>query len=209
MSTSTIGWAEGTPSNASAVQPRDFRSLLTNLAQAIRGSLYWPGPGGDSLASIGVLRPGGSAAFYGVQSLASGPTLDHVGRAYLCSDTTRLLTLESAQVFFAGSPRLWEMATAYAGQNYTWVLARGAQTGCSAAAQSKNISFGVVFNGVPEVYTSVSEVSYIHGVSTITTGGFTSQYSYIPITFGVSSEAGSDFTLYWESWGTVSFGGQG
>ena len=202
---STIAWNESVPSGTSVVEPTIARSVWSSLAVGLSEVVYWPGSGGGSVASAGEVRPGRSLAFYGPQSASSNPTLDHVSRAYLASDTSRLFVYGSGQTFLAGSPRVWEHNLRYTSPNYTWVVQRSATTGLDGTLTTKAISFPTPYTGAPEVFTSSSATSYIHGVSNITSGGFISEYSYIP----VAAEAGSNFTLYWYSVGTMPFGGQG
>lgn len=102
---STVSWVESVPSGTSRVGdfPAFARSVWTAITTGLATSLYWDASGGASSASAGGLRPGGSRAFFGPASASSVPS-QGTGRAFLCSDTSRLFMYDSVATWLGGTP---------------------------------------------------------------------------------------------------------
>ena len=190
-------WTETIPSDASIVghEPPHLRSVWTSIGLGLGTNLFWPESGGGSQASLGDLRPGGSRAFYDTASnSSSADTTRYLARAFLASDTSRLFVYESDRTLLAGTPYLIEHGTA-AGRG-VWVETRGTEVVPSGSVAT--INFGIVYDATPTtVFTTFSQRSFSHFVSTLTAGGFVSSFSFT----GPGSQ--STVTIFWTSTGTI------
>lgn len=198
---SLINWVETVPSDGSAVgnAPTELASHWTAIGTWLGASLYWPGSGGASQASAGELKLGQSLAFYGPQS-ASSNTIGwyHTGRGFLDSVTSRLYAYDSTGTYLVGTPFLVSHASGTV-PGHAWVVQSGSTLVPSTGTPKQVIvPFPSAYSGVAFVMTTLSSQSFVCGtVSSVTTGGFTSIFSYL------GPDPQSAFTLYWTSIGTV------
>lgn len=198
----SILWNENLPSDASAVglATRDLPTLWRNLALGLATSFYWPGSGNASETSIGELKAGKVRAFFEAQSASSNSNSDKLlARAFFASDTSRLFVYESNGTYLAGTPFYVEhLSNPVAG---AWIVQTGNEEVAAAGAPvTHNTSFTSTYASEPYVIQTLSHRTMIGGISVITTGGFTSVFSY----FGPGAQ--SLFTIRWSAVGTM--GGQ-
>jgi len=196
-----IAWNESEPSDSSAANlgATEFRSLKSTLATALGVSLYWPGSGGASAASAGILKPGAVRALYGTQSQVSASA---DGALMVTSDTTRLYAVNSASTPYLGSGSLVEDATSPA-LNSRWVMAQG------SAINTEHTLYGVVYGATPTVILSLK--SFNASLGTVGTVQLTS-YDSSGFTADVYRMNNSNLTygdntwrVQWISLGTVGF----
>jgi hypothetical protein len=195
-------WTESVPSGTSNVGdfPSYAKSIWTEISTGMAVEHFFPGSGGGSDASAGELKPGASRAYFAAQSLASLPS-QGTGRAFLASDTSRLLLFTSTRTVLGGTPFFDEVGTS-PGEGY-WARAAGSYT-TTASSGSTTVSYSVgggFFSATPSVYQTSSNASVLlsrTGLSAIT---FQSHWSAFAAT------GGSAFTVYWESLGTATSAG--
>lgn len=201
----TLLWQEALPSDASAVglDTPTIKSHWTAIADWLAVTRYWPVSGGGSQASIGELKQGMSLAFFGAKS-ASSNTIGwyHTARAFADSATSRLYVYESTGTYLGATPFAVFNTTSGA-PAVSGPVARSGTTLVSSAGTPTTITvpFSQVFDNPPFVMCTLSALSYVGGsASTVTTGGFTSQFSY----YGPG--AMSNFTLTYTAFGVDSTG---
>lgn len=206
----TIGWNENEPSDSSGANTgaSEIRSLKSNLAGGLSGAIYWPGSGGASAASAGQPVPGAWRAFYGAQSLVSAYA---DGAMYVTSDTSRLFGIGSSGTMFIGGAQVVE-GPAPGAQNARWVMAAGVSANGSAFSYGSVMSTTtgaavlspLTYNGLPVVtfslFTSALTVA-VGYVQTLGTGSALVQAVYN----GGGAPPASSFSVYWQSFGTVTF----
>jgi len=192
-----ISWNETIPSITSKVGdfPRYAQSVWTAISNAFAGSnsLYWDGSGGFSANSRGELAAGASRPFFDVQSNSSAPNSQMTARAFLASDTTRLLAYESAATYLVGTPSLVEMATD--GGAGAWYSYSSQSNLGSVTSSTFTFTFPTVYGAVPQMLYSVGNNCAV-STSVLTTGGFV---SLVSVTGGASG-----IVLTWRSLGTIS-----
>lgn len=207
MSYAPIQWIEGVPSGTSAVGlfPPFAQSVWSSIATGMSTELFWPGVGGGSNLSAGVLKPGGSRFFMGTRSQSSNSALgDIVGRGFLCSDQSILLAYDSTGTYLAGSPFCIEYSattTALGGS----VLTNGYNvqfsgftvlpSGSSSSPYVVNFPKPFTNGGYSIYFTSSSgstgQGNYAAVLSSQTPGGFVATVSILP-----NSNSGG--TLMWQ-----------
>lgn len=195
---SAISWVETVPSATSLVgiEPRHLQSVWTAVATGLATNLYWPGSGGGSDASIGRLKPGASRTYVDVISNSSVVNSQATGRVFFATDSTRAVLYDSAGTYLFGTPYLAEMHTPSA---FPWVRQTGQTVVASAGTPtSKSVSFADAYGAAPTVWQTFSNTNYLMAISTVTTGGFTSTFSWM----GGGSQ--SLFTIEYWSLGTMS-----
>lgn len=198
--TTTIGWTETLPSDASAVglAPPEIRSIWSSIAQGLGlngGPLYWPGTGGGSEASAGQLQPGGLRAYHDTHSASSNAgTLDVIGRVFVASDRSRAYLYESAATRLLGSRFLIEYTSSSKSLGDVWVTQRGET---AFALGTTTVTFATPFRAAPFVGGSCSQASTTLQFTPISATQFRSDVSTLGGTI-------SDSTLYWWAIGRVS-----
>ncbi len=204
MSTTTIGWNEALPSDASVVgrDPPTRRSGWTAVSAGLRPALYWPPV--DSSDSMGQLRPGNYRAYVGTASQSSNAsTADSHARAFIATDSRRLFglyasiaALGSSATLLAGTGRCLLSATTPASGG-VWVERSGSIMHPLATSGTSSQVFTYPYSAMPTVMLTPSATQLVVSLSTVTTGGFTSRFSWFN---GVSA---STFTVHWRSLGTL------
>ena len=208
---SLVSWVENIPSGTSTVGsfPPFARSVWTAIAAGMATELFWPGTGGSSASSAGVLQPGGSRVFLGPQSQSSNSaTGDIVGRGMLWSDTSRLVAYDSTGTHLIGTPYLVERI-AGAGSSlstigvYHVTLADVivVASGVSLVTVTKTFVNPFLDSESPQLFTALSSGStgqgdYRVSVSACTPGGFSAQVSLNP-----NSNSGA--TIFWYATGVM------
>jgi len=191
----TIGWDEDAPADGDAASSGDdaIRSMKTNIAGGLSTSMYWPGTGGGSAASAGIMKPGAARTFYAAESAVSAA---QDGQLMYASDTSRLWYVGSTGPVYLGGQYGIEAATnPKAGAR--WHLDSG------ASYNGGNIPFNVTYGAAPRVTASLCTTASVGALSVIT--GVTTTGFHV----GAYDErnalyAASAFTVYWTSLGTVA-----
>jgi hypothetical protein len=114
---------------------------------------YWPGAGGGSDASIGDLAPGGSRAYFDVQSQSSAPGSQQTARLFLASDASRLFAYDSTGTYLVGTAFGGEHATD-AGSGY-WARQTGSFVS-TAASGTTDVIFPVSFLSLPNIVQTIT-----------------------------------------------------
>ena len=193
-------WTEAVPSGTSAVGqfPTYGRLTFAGISGAMAVEHYWNGTGGGSDDSAGDLRPGGSRAFFDVQSNSSAPNSQMTGRLFLASDTTRLLVYDSTGTYLAGTP-FCDFQGSAATSNY-WLKQSGSYSVSSATASGSTlVVFPTPYQSAPQVWTSPSEYVMLVACSSTSTN-FTSAWSIF------ASTSDTTTTVTWEALGLASSG---
>jgi len=144
-----ITWDESAPEDGGLLsQGADvIRDLKAQIALGVSESMYWPGSGGGSAASAGVMKPGTFRAGYGVRSALSLGA--DTGRMYFESGSREgyLLqpSVDSLQVLSGYAIEHPQSCVSTA----RWVVSHGT----ASAGEAK--SFGVTYNGIPRVTVSL------------------------------------------------------
>lgn len=187
-------WSEAIPSSTSVVGqfPVYARSVFAAITAGMAVEHYWNASGGGSDASTGDLLPGASRAFVDVQS-ASSLTTQGVGRAFLASDTSRLLLYDSTGTYLGGTPFLMEHTTS-AGTSY-WARFTGSYT-TDQTSGVQSITFPIPFQNVPVVFQSMSTNIWV-----VAAAASRSAFSSF---FSIVAAGGTTLTVTWEALGTLS-----
>lgn len=218
MSQSPINWVEGIPSGTSAVGtfPGFAQSTWTAMAQGMSTELFWPGVGGGSSLSAGVLQPGGSRVFVGTQSQSSNSAVgDILGRGMYWSDRSELVVYDSAGTHLGGSPFAVHYGTSPSIVTQLSSLSRAVYTqftgtvvlGSGVTTTTINVSFPTQFvgSGLPlgfyPIYITASSNSSGQGnyqvtVTSQTSSGFTATASLLSVS-GTTSLSGA--TIMWQA----------
>jgi len=192
-------WSEAVPSGSSAVGqfPNYARSVWAAISTGMAVEHLWNASGGGSEASAGDLRPGGSRAFFDVQSQSSAPGSQQTGRLFFASDASRLFVYDSTGTYLAATAFFEEHAT-NAGSGY-WLRQSG-QTTISTGTGTLSITFPVPYLVTPLVYfTDYCDAGVRAGTlvgASVTPTGFTSSWS--------QTRGPSNASLVWESLGTAA-----
>jgi len=197
-------WLEALPSDGSLVGngARDIRSNMSTLALGLGEWLQYPGSGGGSDTSAGYFKEGAARVFFAAGSASSNSanaTLQQ--RAFLEDNTNdhRLLLYESDTTRCMGGEKVLEHSLT--SNNRQWVtvsdftvidstvvngtLSRNFETWRASSPPVQVMIFG----DTPIVNVTSSDTRYFVALSAVTTGGFTSDGSYVGTT--------SDVTLHW------------
>lgn len=197
---SNISWVETVPSGTSRIGdfPTFAKSTFTAVTTGINTSLYWDASGGASAASAGGLKPGGSRAFFAAASASSVPS-QGTGRAFLCSDSSRLYVYDSAGTYLGGTSGYIEYQSGPpAGKD---ILMVSGSTSSTWAAGIMDIPFPVTFASAPVVQvslgTGISGVVKAYAIvqTASTTTGFRSQVTAF-------SGSPSGIMLHWTAIGS-------
>ena len=194
----TLKWAESVPSNASLVgnAPVDFKSVWTSIALGMATEHFYPGSGGGSDASAGILRPGGSKCFVGNRSDSSVQNSQYTGRLFLDRTNSRLYAYDSAGTYLVGTSWYEEMATDAGGTAY-WARSAGAVASVPTGSSTTVVALPLTYGAAPRIVITSSNASWYFCLVTSTTTNFTSCFSTLA---GASGTA----TLNWQSLGTLS-----
>ena len=151
----SITWDESAPGDAGQLSQGAgaIRGLKVAIADGVEPSMYWPGSGGGSAASAGVMTLGTFRTGYGVASavsISADVDSNPLGRLYYASDTSRVYSIQTSMDSLAvlsgyaiGHPQSL-LSTA------RWVVSRGTvQLGNTA-------TFGPTYNGIPRVLASMT-----------------------------------------------------
>jgi hypothetical protein len=191
----TIGWDEAAPANTQAASLGDdaIRSMKTNVAGGLGTSMYWPGTGGGSAASAGIMKPGAARAFYGTQSQVSAA---QTGQLMLTSDTSRLYEVGPAGGLMLGSGSGVD-GPSHPGTGVRWVV----NSGVTVAGSGTTQAYGAAYVSIPQVVVSAW--------TTVNTGVFLQTFAYAS-GFSVTAYnptataiAASKVSVLWMSMGTV------
>ena len=203
-----LTWKETLPSETSKVgiSPPEIHAHKTAIAQWLGAWLEFPGSGGGSENSAGVLKAGASRALYGAASLSSNADMGtNKGKVYFTSDTTRLYAYDSSGTYCIGTPSLVEVLTD-GDTNNAYVMQSGQSYVSAPNVNTKSYSFShdgvsakrIEFAANPVVVAYTSHTSILLGVSTVTTGGFSSTASWW------GSGDTSAYTVCWRASGYTS-----
>jgi len=168
--------------------------------------MYWPGSGGGSAASAGVMKLGTFRTGYGVASAVStsadvddGP----LGRLYYASDTSRVYSIQTSSDSVA-------ILSGYAIEHpqsvvstARWVVSSG------TAAPGTAKSFGVTYNGVPFVQASWVTTTKTPTIPLAIKLDAVSATEFTPSAYSITDEGVWDAyvggQINWLSIGTVSW----
>ena len=203
-----LNWKETLPSETSKVgiSPPEIHAHKQAIAQWLGAWLEFPGSGGGSENSAGVLKAGASRALHGAASLSSNAAMGtNKGKVYFTSDTSRLYVYDSSGTYCVGTPRLTEVLTD-SDPMFAYVFQSGQSYVASPNDPAKSFSFSkdgvsakwVEFTTEPIVVAYTSHTSILLGISTVTTGGFTSAASW----WGSGNT--SAYTVFWRASGYTS-----
>lgn len=214
MSASPISWVENIPSGTSTVGsfPPLAHSVWTAIATGMATELFWPGVGGGSNSSAGLLHPGASRFFVGTRSQSSNSaTGDIVGRGFLASDQSILLVYDSTGTYLGGSPFCVEYSTttnAVGGSHldttgYLVQFAKSVTLASGISTTTYNATFPKPFiNSQYAVYFTCSSGStgqgnYFVTLASKTSAGFSATVSILP-----NSLSGG--TIMWQAIGQTA-----
>lgn len=182
----TISWTEALPSENSKVgiSPPEIRNNKALIAQWLGDWLEFPGSGGGSETSAGIMKAGAARTLYAAVSASSNDGSIN-GKLFFASDTSNMYVYDSTGTYCVGTPNLIEVQTdgseqyAYvfqSGQSYVGAPNNPTQTfRFSADGMSAKV---IEFAANPVVVAYTSHTSILLGVSTVTTGGFSSTASW-------------------------------
>lgn len=190
----TVAWDENAPADTDNASAGDdaIRSLKTNISGGLGTSMYWPGTGGGSAASAGIMKPGSGRVFYATESKVSAA---QDGQLMYASDTSRLWYVGTTGPLYLGGQYGIE-SSANPGEGSRWQLCSG--VGGNAALISYGVTYGAAPRIVHSVYTSAA-VGLMSSITGVTTTGF---YAAAYNKLGVVQAAGAA-SVYWWSLGTV------
>jgi hypothetical protein len=193
---SVTTWVETNPPNTEAASLGDdaIRSLKVSIAEGLSTSMYWPGTGGGSAASAGIMKLGAARTFYGTASQVS---VGQSGQLMLTSDTSRLYAIPPTGAFVVGSVFGVDAAT-YPGNGVRWHTASGVTLNGSGTTQG----YGVTYNGVPRVTASAWTTVDV-GVA-LTVQPYQSGFSVQAYDKDFAPVAASKVSVLWMSLGTVT-----
>jgi hypothetical protein len=193
---SVTTWVETNPPNTEAASLGDdaIRGAKVSVAEGLGTSMYWPGTGGGSAASAGIMKPGAARTFLGTQSQVSAA---QSGQLMVTSDTSRLYQVGPAGGLMLGSA-LGVEGPSYPGAGIRWVASSGITVNGNLTIQG----YGVAYNGLPQVIVSAwTEVNV--GVY-LQTSVYQSGFSVNALTAANAYVAASKVSVLWMSLGTVS-----
>lgn len=168
-----FSWDESSPGDGDLLGQgaSAIRGLKENVALGVTPSMYWPGSGGGSAASAGVMRLGSLRAFYETNSLLSLGA--DTGRLFYASDVSRLYYVNSSVSTLAVGHAWGIEKSASDATSVRYVVS----TGTTYAGAGP--SFPVTYAGIPQVLLSFvtlqTEPTYPVAVriDSITPTGFT------------------------------------
>lgn len=201
MSVST--WVETVPSGTSPVGnfPTWAKTMWTAVATGMALEHYYTGSGGGSAASSGDLAPGGSRAFYDVQSNSSAPNSQMTGRLFYASDASRLFVYDSTGTYLVGTASGVEFVVNPPVFRGYWARQSGSFT-TTATSGVTDIVFPVPFFTIPNIAQTVNGAG---GSNTIFLGIVASQTSQSQFRSVWSALAApGSFTVVWEALGAIS-----
>ena len=193
----TIGWNEAAPADSDVASGGDdeIRSLKVAIADGLEPSVYWPGSGGGSAASAGVMKPGAARTHY---AAASALSANANGTLMFASDTSRLYHVGAAGAIFLGSPFALEHVQ-NPGTNAHWVTQSG------VGNNGSTITFAVTYGATPVAYASAYTTASVIGLVVVSAlsdlGLQVSVYSTSTVAWPASA-----FSVNWWSLGTTSDG---
>lgn len=196
----TIAWTESVPSGTSPVgtTPAYCQDLWPAIASGLATEHYWPGAGGGSDASAGVLLPGASRAFVAARSASSVPNDQMLGRLFFASDTSRVLYYDSTGTYLMGTPFLSEVSGS-ATSGYHLRQTGSLYTNVNVDNRTSiAITYPIPFLAAPTIQVTPSHISVTLTPVGISAATFASGIS----TLGVASI--SDVTIAWEALGIAS-----
>ena len=192
----TIGWDESLPSNTSsaALGDDEIRSMKTNIAGGLSTSMYWPGTGGGSAASAGIMVPGAARTFYAAESAVSAA---QDGQLMYASDTSRLWYVGTTGPVYLGGQFGLECA-ANPGAGARWAMASGVTVNGSGTTQA----YGVTYVTVPRVVASLQ--TSLDAGGTVTVQPYASGFSVQAYAADATAYPASTCSIHWMSFGTVA-----
>jgi hypothetical protein len=206
MSIST--WVETVPSGTSTVGsfPGWSHTMWGAVATGMAVEHYWPGSGGGSDASIGELAPGGSRAYFDVQSKSSAAGSQQTARLFFASDASRLFAYDSTGTYLVGTAFYGEYAPTadWVGSSTLsefWVRQSGSYTTTDTSGTT-DVTFPVSFTTTPYITQTVNGSG---GAAQIFLGIVASGTSARAFRSAWSARAApGSFTVAWEAIGNVS-----
>src|SRR5437773_6730 len=208
---SAISWNESLVTSGSSASFGDdaLRSLKTTIAIGLGQSFYWPGSAasqGASTASSGELQLGT------LRFAKTGFQQGGFGDGFLSLDTTRISVrhIGSTWTGMVGHSGMLEASNAGVAitfpQTQRWLVQEGQYT---SSGTTTNVNFPFAYARAPNVYliegyldtlSANSQKSWFaYGVSSVTTGGFTSLESFL---FGSATTGASYF---WRAEGVATY----
>lgn len=193
----TIGWDEDAPADGDAASSGDdaIRSMKTNIAGGLSTSMYWPGTGGGSAASAGIMKPGAARTFYAAESAVSAA---QDGQLMYASDTSRLWYVGTTGPVYLGGQFGIDCAS-NPGAGARWHLA----SGVSWSGGLIRYGSGVTYGAAPQVVHSISTTAATGGMS-VATGVGTTGFYVAAYNESNTIQAARAFVVYWTSLGTVA-----
>jgi hypothetical protein len=191
---SNVTWVNTDPTEGSGASHLDdaVRQMTAAVAYGLGESLNWPGSGGGSATSAGRPKLGSARLAYSDSNRAGGYPDGH-----LSLDSLRLAVrhVGSTNTGVIGHASMLERA-APSSRSAIWTMQEGVAS-LDTTDGITPVTFGTIHLGVPHVDVTLSSASFVHGIASPTSSGFTSFASYMDS--GVTSAT----TIYWRSEGTV------
>ena len=174
-----------------------FRSFLSSFATGISPSYIWPGSGGGSNASAGVSQFGNARCAVAGNSAVTGGYNDgylllnqhHISLHHIGSHITAMLG-HSGMIDHGVTTGSWSV------QSGVFSIV---SSSADSLFGSKTVTFSPAYTTTPAFLQIQASPfgGYAVSLSTLTTGGFTSNYSSLRVA------GGSNASVFWESEGTL------
>ena len=192
----SITWTEGSPGSKSDMSAgaQAVRDLKVAIADGVEPSMYWPGSGGGSAASAGVMRLGTFRTYYAAASNVSLGA--DTGRVFYASDTSRVYVIQpsvdSLPVLSGYAPEHPRSVASTA----RWVISSG------TLASGSVTTFPSAYGAVPMVWTNMYQLA---GTTTVESLSATSFLASMHTSDGTNWSRGTDHWVEWISLGTVGW----
>jgi hypothetical protein len=193
---SVTTWVETNPPNTEAASLGDdaLRSVKVSIAEGLSTSMYWPGTGGGSAASAGIMKPGAARTFYGTQSQVSAA---QQGQLMVTSDTSRLYYVGNTGPVYLGGQFGME-CSANPGVGARWVMDSGSST------NGRLITFQQSYAVAPRVVLGNAVAGAISILPSVVSGVGTSGFTFTAYDVQGSAQGTDTVTSMWMSLGTVA-----
>lgn len=148
----TITWRESVPDEGDDLKAGAgaIRDLKTQFASGVSASMFWPGSGGSTAASAGIMQKGSFRAYVALTSAHSASDVDALplGKLFYASDTSRFFSLVTSTDSLAPLSGLAIEHPQSLVTTARWVVSAGT-TYIGAA-----VTFPVTYLGIPVVFLS-------------------------------------------------------
>jgi hypothetical protein len=196
-------WVETVPSGTSFVGlfPQWAKTMWTAVGVGMGVEHLFEGSGGGaSGASSGDMRPGGSRAYFDVQSKSSAPGSQQTSRLFLASDVSRLFVYDSTGTYMVGTA-FGDEAVSDPTTPGMWARLSGSFT-TTATSGTTDVTFAVPFTAFPSIVQTINSAS---GAALTTIGIVTTSSSTLKFRSVWSATAApGTIVIAWTALGPVS-----